>query len=79
MANFIIKVDGLTDAQLSFFGWIMVDRGDEFSLYWNPRYNEEQPVSNDPPRYLVLDDWNDAQHMATVGGAPITKGPNRHN
>jgi hypothetical protein len=74
--NFIVRIDHLNDEQLSFFGWILVDKGEDFSTYWSPRYNEEQPVSNFPPRYLIVDDWNDAQYM--VGGASITKGPQRH-
>jgi hypothetical protein len=61
--NFIVKVDHLSDEQLAFYGWVRIDEGAEFSLYWSPRYNETQPVSNDPPRFLVVDDWNDAQYM----------------
>ena len=79
MGNFIVNVDNLTDDQLAFFGWIMVDRGKEFSLYMSPRYNEEQLISNDPPRRLIVDDWNDAQFMAKLSGTPITKGPSRDN
>jgi hypothetical protein len=74
--NFIVRIDHLDDDQLAFFGRIKVHEGEEFSIYWNPRYSEEQPVSNSPPRYLVVDDWNDAQYMA--GGGSITKGPQRH-
>jgi hypothetical protein len=76
MPNFVVRVDHLTEDQLSFFGWIRLDTGDEFSLYWNPRYNETQPVSNDPPRYLVVDDVNDAGQM---GGGSFINGPVRPN
>ena len=73
MANFIVNIDHLTDTQLTFFGWIRVDQGGEFSLYWSPRYNETQPVSNDPPRHLVVDDLNDARFMSREG--TIIAGP----
>jgi len=75
MANFIVRIDHLSDQQLEFFGWIKVDTGAEFSLYWNPRYNETQSVSNDPPRYLVVDDVNDAGQIG--GGGTVINGPIR--
>lgn len=77
MPNFIVRIDHLSDQQLEFFGWLVLDRGDEFTLYWCPQNNETQPVSNDPPRYLAIDDWNDAQYMS--GGNPIIAGPRHHN
>lgn len=64
MSNFFVRVDHLSDGELSFYGWEMVDKGPEFSTYWNARYNEFQLVSNNPPRYLVIDDWNDAQSIS---------------
>ena len=78
MSNFIVNIEHLTDDQLCFFGWIRLDSGNEFSLYWNPRYNEIQPVSNDPPRTMIVDDWNDAQYMSR-GGRPLTTGPLRRH
>jgi hypothetical protein len=72
--NFVVKIDDLSDADLSFYGWEMVDKGDEFSLYWSARYNETQPVSNQSPRYLIVDDWNDANSM---GRGTFIHGP-RH-
>ena len=77
MANFVVNVDHLNDQQMSFFGWLNVDQGEEFSVYWNPRYNEFQVVSNDPPRYLIIDDWNDAKFMSLGGDKPIREGPSR--
>jgi hypothetical protein len=77
MANFIVRIDHLTDEQLSFFGWEMIDKGNTYSLYWNARYNESQPVSNDPPRFIIVDDWNDAQYMSR--GGSLIKGPQRHH
>jgi hypothetical protein len=75
MAYFFVRVDHLTDEELSFFGWELIDKGSEYSSYWNARYNEIQPVSNDPPRFIVVDDWNDARNMSR-GGSLIT-GPHR--
>jgi hypothetical protein len=77
MANFIVRIDHLTDEQLSFFGWEMIDKGNTYSLYWNARYNESQPVSNDLPRFIIVDDWNDAQYMSR--GGSLIKGPQRHH
>jgi hypothetical protein len=44
--NFIVNVDHLTDKELEFYGWFRINQGEKFSLYWNPRYNEAQPVEN---------------------------------
>jgi hypothetical protein len=70
--NFIVRVDGLSDGDLSFYGWELVDKGPEFSLYLNVRYNETQVVSNDSPRYLLVDDQNDA---STMGRGSFIRGP----
>lgn len=78
MGNFIVDVDRLTDDQLSFYGWVRLDTGVEFSIYWNPKYNETQPVSNEAPRHLVVDDWNDAQYMSRDNGQPVVRGPQKH-
>jgi hypothetical protein len=77
--NFIVIISHLTDGQLEFFGWIFVYKDHEYSLYWNPRYNETQPVSNVAPRYLMVDDWNDAVQMGFGSGTddPIIRGPRR--
>jgi hypothetical protein len=74
MAYFFVRVDHLTDEKLSFFGWELIDKGNKYSAYWNARYNEIQPVSNDAPRFIVVDDWNDAQNMSR-GGSLITGPP----
>lgn len=71
--GYIVQIDHLTDSQLEFFGWIKVDEGDEFSTYWSPRYNEHQLVENKPPRFLIVDDWNDAINMD--GGGDVTNAP----
>jgi hypothetical protein len=67
----------LSDQQLAFYGWVAVHTGDEFSLYWNPRYNETQPVSNKAPRYLVIDDFNDAQYLSRDNN--LITAPTRRN
>lgn len=78
-SNYIVNISHLSDAELEFFGWIAADRGDEFSLYWNPRYNETQAVSNDAPRSLLVGDWNDAVQMGfgSTSDEPIIRGPRR--
>jgi len=75
MAYFFVRVDHLTDEELSFFGWELIDKGNEYSAYWNARYNEIQLVSNEAPRFIVVDDLNDARNMSR-GGSLIT-GPRR--
>jgi hypothetical protein len=78
MSNFIVRIDHMKDDEVCFrCGWVCLDKGDEFSLYWNPRYNETQVVSNDPPRYLIVDDLNDVQLMD--GPYPVIRGPQRHH
>ena len=64
MTTWIVNVDTLSDAEMSFFGWELFDKGDEFSVYWRHRYNELQVISNSSPRLLAVDDWNDAQILA---------------
>jgi hypothetical protein len=71
MANFCVRIDHLSDQELSFFGWEKVQSDQEFGTYWNARYNEFQPVSETEPRYLVVDDWNDAQSMSRAGSTII--------
>lgn len=73
--NYIVRIDHLTDDNLSFYGFEKISAGAEFSLYMNVRYNEMQPVSNDPPRYIIVDDWNDAMHMSRDG--ELINGPKR--
>lgn len=76
MRSFIVNVSHLTDSQLEFFGWVKFHQGDEFTTYWNPRYNEYQLLNNEPPRYLTVDDWNDAQALRS-SSHPIIAGPSK--
>ena len=62
--NFSVDVTGLSEEQLHFYGWFKTESNAEFSIYWNARYNERQVVQNGPPKFLIVDDWNDAQYLA---------------
>jgi hypothetical protein len=73
---FIVRVDHLSDEQLVFFGWQREHEGDEFSVYRHMREGTDAIVSNLPPRYLPVDDVNDAQQMSR--GKIILGPPPRH-
>jgi hypothetical protein len=77
--NYIVNVTHLNDDDLSFFGWEKIRENDEFVLYWSHRYNEPQVVSKNSPRFLVVDDVNDASAMARgcLGTRPLIKGPSK--
>ena len=72
--RWIIRVDHLGDSELALFGWIRIADDGEFSLYQRPWDGEQQVVSNEPPRWLIVDDYNDAQQMSADGGR-IMQGP----
>ena len=72
--NFSVDVTGLTDDQLQFYGWFKTESNEEFSIYWNSRYNERQVVQNGPPRFLIVDDLSDAQYMTRDSGR-VFQGP----
>ena len=67
MDKWIVNIDTLTDQELMTYGFILRDPGEEFSVYWHPRYNEMHLVSNEPPRSIIVDDWNDAVSMNRAG------------
>jgi len=62
--RFFVRIDHLTDNDLAFFGWVRVADDGEFGLFSRPRDGEQVVISNDPPRYIVIDDVNDAQAMS---------------
>lgn len=62
--KFIVRIDHLTDDELVFFGWQCVAKDSEFSLYYRVHDGERQVVTNDPPRFFVTDDYNDAVQMS---------------
>lgn len=57
---YYVNVDSRTDQQLEFCGYRLAVDGIAFKLYEDPHGNEHI-VSNDPPRYLYVDDLNDAE------------------
>ena len=63
MIYYVVNVDNFSDAHLCMFGWVLVDEDSNYGLYWNPRYNEHQPISKMAPRTLILDDWDDVEQM----------------
>lgn len=55
-----VRVDGMTTDELAFFGFVLISEDEEFEHYWDPRYNEAHVLPKEPPRYLMVDDLNDA-------------------
>lgn len=70
---FIVRIDDLTDEQLEFFGFVRVHQGSVFSTYLHVYSGEDQIVSNRPPRYLQVEDVNDATQISPT----IIVGPPR--
>lgn len=73
--RWFINIDHVEDSDLEFMGWYRVVEGPEFSIYRRPHDGEEQMVSNDPPRIIVVDDYNDAQILSR---GSIIIGPENH-
>ena len=61
---FIVCIDHLSESQLNFFGWDLVQETDEFGLYLHVHTGEEQIVDRKGKKYLLVDDVNDATAMA---------------
>lgn len=74
--RFIFTIDHLTDDQLTFFGWVVVDEDDEFKMYRRMHDGDQQVVQKSPPRWFMVDDVNDAQQMSTGG---IIVGPETYS
>lgn len=53
-------------------GWYKIAEGDEVSVYRRPYDGEEQVIANGPPRFMVVDDYNDA---VTLSSGHIIVGP----
>ena len=64
MHAWYVNIDALSDDELRIHGWILEHNGEEFSVYWNPRYNEYQVIQNSSPRYILVDDYNDAVSLS---------------
>ncbi len=73
---YYVRLDGLTQADLEFFGYQLVAQGDEFELYRDYR-GDEHIVHRRGVRYLLVDDPNDAQQMADRGGQEMFNAPPR--
>ena len=56
---FYVNIDNVDDKQLAFCGLRLTFEGQYFKLYEN-YHGEEYVVSNSPPRYVYVDDLNDA-------------------
>jgi len=63
--KFIFTIDHLDDQKMSFFGWLVEDRNDEFTLYRRHYDGEQVVVQNESPRWFVTDDVNDAEQMSS--------------
>ena len=62
--QWFVRIDDIDDSELEFMGWYRVAQDAEFSMYQRPYDGQQQVVSNEPPRFLVLDDYNDAQSIS---------------
>jgi hypothetical protein len=56
---FYVNIDKTTDKELEFCGFRLTYENATIKLYEDPHGNEYL-VSNDPPRYVYVDDLNDA-------------------
>lgn len=64
---FFVNIDKTDDSQLEFCGYQMVYAGVGFKLY-RAYTGDEQIVDNAPPRYLKVEDLNDAECVRAVYG-----------
>jgi hypothetical protein len=56
---FAVNIDSTSDQQLEFCGFRMVHEDTQFKLY-EDYYGNDYLVRNQPPRYIMVDDLNDA-------------------
>lgn len=61
--RFAVCIDDLTVQQLEFFGWTIVRQNDEFIVYQHLYDGDEQIVDAKGKKFLLVDDYNDAQQM----------------
>jgi hypothetical protein len=57
---FAVNIDSITDQQLEFCGFRMVHAGPQYKLY-EDYYGNDYIVSNRSPRWIMVDDLNDAE------------------
>lgn len=65
-ARWYVNVDHLCDEQLEFFGFYKITEDAAFACYGNPMDEstwQVLPQRNTGPRFVMVDDVNDAQHM----------------
>ena len=69
-----VCIDHLSDDELEFYGWYKVQENDEFVVYQRPYGSEQQVIDKaGAPRFLLVDDINDAMQMK---GSMVIQAPN---
>jgi len=61
---FYVNIDDTTDERLEFCGFVLIKEDEHHKLYRDYQ-GEEYIVSNAPPRYLRVEEYNDA---TCIGG-----------
>lgn len=61
--RYAVCIDHLDEQQLNFFGWSLVRKDSDFSVYRHLYSGEEQIVDMKGKQMLFVDDYNDAQQM----------------
>jgi hypothetical protein len=61
--RFFVCIDHLDEDKMMFFGWAKVRTSDDFLVYRRIHDGEEQIVEAKGRKFLLLDDFNDAQQM----------------
>lgn len=62
---YYVRIDSLTDEQIQFCGFTCVFEDNSYKLYSDYR-GDEYIVPNNPPRYLKVDDLNDANCLRSA-------------
>lgn len=73
---FYVRIDGISDEDLEFFGYVLVEENDNFKFYRD--YRLEEYVVHKANPHLFVDDVNDAVALANRSGHPsvVTAPPN---
>ena len=64
---FYVRIDGISDKDLEFFGYFLVAESSRFKLYRDYRGEDHLVVKSRP--YLLIEDMNEAQDIAALSGA----------
>ncbi len=70
MAQWYVSIEHLTDEQLEFLGYPVVRENEEFKVY-RDYTGEEQIVYKAGPRFLFVEDINDAVAMNAARAFPV--------